>query len=83
MSAFPFRIPIAVPIRRVLHAVTASLIVIAARAIAADPASPPVAAPASPEAAPVRVVSDTHFGVTVQDPYRYLENMKDPEVVPG
>lgn len=25
--------------------------------------------------------SDTYFGVTYQDPYRWLENFKDPEVV--
>ena len=25
-------------------------------------------------------VSDTHWGVEVQDPYRYMENLEDPEV---
>jgi len=35
----------------------------------------------TPPAAPVRNVADTYFGVTVRDPYRYLENMKDPEAV--
>ena len=34
-----------------------------------------------PPAAPVRTVTDTHFGVAVPDPYRYLEDMKNPEVV--
>ena len=34
----------------------------------------------SPPTAPVRMSSDTYFGVTVPDPYRYFENMKDPEV---
>lgn len=33
-----------------------------------------------PPAAPVRNVSDTYFGTTVEDPYRYMENLKDPEV---
>ncbi len=31
--------------------------------------------------APVRDVVDTYFGVQVSDPYRYLENKEDPEVV--
>ena len=49
-----------------------SLLLVAACAMAAAPASPPTA--------PVRNVADTYFGVTVPDPYRYFENMKDPEV---
>jgi hypothetical protein len=28
----------------------------------------------------VRDVTDTHFGVAVHDPYRYMENLEDPEV---
>ncbi len=34
-----------------------------------------------PPAAPVRNVTDTYFGTTVTDPYRYFEDMKDPEVM--
>lgn len=30
--------------------------------------------------APVRDVEQTLHGVTVHDPYRYFENLKDPEV---
>ena len=37
-----------------------------------DPASPPVA--------PVRPVTDDYYGSKVVDPYRYMENLKDPEV---
>ena len=48
-----------------------SLVLFAATTIAQTP----------PPAAPVRNVADTHFGVTVPDPYRYLEEMKNPEVV--
>jgi prolyl oligopeptidase len=33
-----------------------------------------------PPAAPVRAVNDTYWGVTVSDPYRYLEEVKNPEV---
>ena len=39
-----------------------------------------LAAPPLPPSAPVRPVTDTYFGVTVSDPYRYMEDMKDPEV---
>ena len=35
---------------------------------------------AADPAAPVRDVVDSHFGVTVHDPYRYFENLADPEV---
>jgi len=35
--------------------------------------------PARPPAAPVRAVTDTHFGVAVSDPYRYFEDVKHPE----
>jgi prolyl oligopeptidase len=34
----------------------------------------------APPIAPVRNVTDTYFGVAMVDPYRYMENMKDPEV---
>ncbi len=30
--------------------------------------------------APVRNVQEKHFGVAVDDPYRYMEDLKDPEV---
>src|SRR6185369_1357512 len=35
----------------------------------------------APPAAPIRDVTDTYFGVAVPDPYRYLEDLKNPEVV--
>jgi hypothetical protein len=38
------------------------------------------AALASPPVAPVRPVIDDYFGTKVTDPYRYMENLSDPEV---
>jgi prolyl oligopeptidase len=40
----------------------------------------PADAQTKPPAPPVRTVTDTYFGVAVPDPYRYFENLKDPEV---
>jgi prolyl oligopeptidase len=40
-----------------------------------------IAAVGQPALAPVRNVNDTLFGVTVADPYRYLEDMKNAEVL--
>jgi prolyl oligopeptidase len=34
-----------------------------------------------PPVAPVREVTDTYFGVSVRDPYRYFEKADDPEAV--
>jgi prolyl oligopeptidase len=38
------------------------------------------AAPLSQPVAPVRPVTDTYFGTPVVDPYRWMENLKSPEV---
>src|SRR5277367_4919907 len=38
------------------------------------------AAPLSQPVAPVRPVTDTYFGTAVVDPYRWMENLKSPEV---
>jgi prolyl oligopeptidase len=38
-------------------------------------------APAKPPVAPIREVTDTYHGTKIADPYRYMENLKDPEVV--
>ncbi len=37
-------------------------------------------APTAPPVAPVRPVADQYFGITVTDPYRYMEDLNDPEV---
>ena len=49
------------------------LVVPLARSFAAAPALPPPFPPGN--------VSDTYYGVVVRDPYRALENVKDPAVV--
>jgi prolyl oligopeptidase len=38
------------------------------------------AAPTSQPIAPVRPVTDTYFGIPIVDPYRYMENLDDPQV---
>jgi prolyl oligopeptidase len=49
--------------------------------VTAAPAAPALADGAAPPLAPVRNVTDTYFGTTVDDPYRWLENKADAEVV--
>ena len=39
-----------------------------------------LSSPAAPPVAPVRDTAETMHGVTLHDPYRYFENVKDPEV---
>ena len=43
--------------------------------------TPPAAIPPAPVAR-VQVVKDTYFGETLQDPYRWMENDKDPDWLP-
>jgi prolyl oligopeptidase len=49
-----------------------ALLVLAPQALASIPSAPPMA--------PVRPIADTYFGTTIIDPYRYMENLGDPEV---
>ncbi len=41
---------------------------------------PALLSPGLPPVAPVRPVIDTYFGTTLTDPYRWMENLGDPEV---
>src|SRR5664279_232874 len=60
------------PVHRIfgVHALSTLLFCVAATAWAQP--KPPTAA--------VKTVNDTFFGTTVSDPYRYMEDLKDPEV---
>lgn len=51
-----------------------------ATASAVTPSAPSAVSPIAPPAAPIHPVTDTYFGTTVVDNYRYMENLKDPAV---
>ena len=52
----------------------------ALRALCAALAAASALAHAAPPVAPVRAASDTYFGTTVTDSYRYMEDLSAPEV---
>jgi prolyl oligopeptidase len=47
---------------------------------AADSQSSTIPPVTAPPVAPIRPITEEYFGVTVTDPYRYIENLKDPNV---
>jgi prolyl oligopeptidase len=65
-----------------VHARTCATLAACAAALVAGLASAPARALSiePPAPAPVKPVTDTYFGTAVADPYRWLENVKDPEV---
>ncbi|MGA7523833.1 MAG: prolyl oligopeptidase family serine peptidase [Acidobacteriaceae bacterium] len=54
----------------------AALVPVTARAAQSDA----MAAPSQPPVAPVKPVTTDYYGTKVVDPYRYMENLKDPQV---
>jgi prolyl oligopeptidase len=58
-----------------------TLLALARTAAALTGAFAAFAAFSAPPVAPVRDTAETMHGVTVHDPYRYMENVKDPEVL--
>lgn len=85
--------PTAAPISLIAGSVLISTLVVLLLASCAAPpavetraAAPSVAAPEpvrriGPPVAPVRAVTETFFGQTVTDPYRYMEDVKNPDVI--
>jgi prolyl oligopeptidase len=59
---------------------TAAVIVLIGNPLALRSQSGAVSSLPSPPVAPVRPVTEDYFGTKVVDPYRYMENLNDPEV---
>lgn len=65
--------------RREMMATAGALVAAALTPLQANAASPTTA---KPPVARVDVVKDTYFGETLSDPYRWMENDKDPDWLP-
>ncbi len=66
--------------RRTPRVLAVGSILLFAHAVFAQTQSANTASALSPPVAPVKTVVDDYFGTKVGDPYRYMENLKDPEV---
>src|SRR3954466_5963193 len=62
-----------------LHCIVALALFILGSLVSSPFAGAAEPAPDRPPVAPVRVVEDDYFGTRIPDPYRYFENLADPE----
>jgi prolyl oligopeptidase len=65
---------------RLLPAFFFMALIPSAMTVAQSDSSGSSAAPSKPPLAPVRPVTTDYYGIQVVDPYRYMENLKDPQV---
>ena len=65
---------------RILAVFASMLLVLSIQAGPVKAQSPSATSLPSPLVAPVRPVTDDYFGTKVVDPYRYMENLEDPQV---
>ena len=66
--------------KRILGAFASTLVAFSVYAGCPKAQSPGATSPPLPPVAPVRPVTDDYFGTKVVDPYRYMENLKNPQV---
>ena len=66
--------------KRVLGAFASMLVLFSLQPCGIRAQSADTSSLTSPPVAPVRPVTDDYFGTKVVDPYRYMENLQDPEV---
>jgi Prolyl oligopeptidase, N-terminal beta-propeller domain len=72
-----FRITVQLRVSMCEYLVSAAMIAAGMLAVSESIAQVPTA----PPVAPVQVVTENYFGTEVSDPYRYMENLKDLEVM--
>jgi prolyl oligopeptidase len=65
---------------RLLHVIAIGTILLLAQTAIIEAQSASATSISLPPVAPVRTVVEDYYGTKVEDPYRYMENLKDPEV---
>ena len=67
-------------INGILGVLGSLFVALSVQAVRVRAQSPSATSLPSPPVAPIRPVTDDYFGTKVVDPYRYMENLKDPQV---